>query len=1299
MNGIDMKTRYFHILLAICLILLSANGYAQKKNYWVLSKFSIGCDGFSYSRDYEDDSKSGVWEKVRHIDYSEGNMRIGARPIKPEEMEEKIKYYFGWGVSFTETSLTDENRGLSLTWTAPPSQVARDKERNVKMSLNLERGNREDVKVTVMMTRGDNGTYPRPDMPDRHIRAHESYHLEEAGCSVKNKSIWTKDHPLKGPLNHAPNYTLEVTLEITGITDLDRPVRVNYSYRFVPDVYEAVTVADENPGENEGTKFPWWLVPVGVGGVGVAVASKNKNKGRKKKHSGFRMVLYKDFGDTLYMNDAPLMVGARIEETTPDGRVIERPDLTALITVAAEENCTVANIRMQGKYRAADVAALSYADGSTPETATLRFTFNGAGGQFINHVIFSVEDVPEIVHEEALTFPAYSGFSLDMQMGINGFKGQDVLEKSVELSPAAKRIFSASIEQDKEIAGKFLVHVTEIATEPTEEEKKNSGPGDIENFVCSVRILLSDRKDPITTTFDIYRMHLGLHLDVRALKGYLVDQFSTWEKETLVTKAQERKKFGESKLSFKLIVADPETGEIKSVIPDEDPVFSFTDVPEGNLIFMDKDGNTIENPCERMKFQFDFQGVYNDNTAWGVVRSTEGGLYPPNRALALVKMKASWKGQHFEAEQYVPIISQPYVDITDNAEYNRWLKDNTKKYEQLIDLRTKIACDDRFAELMPYYYKVHAMVEGYHPDFGIYEPDYENVMRIYKRYCSGQIGHYFVNNAAWTPAWTAADENLDAFVTTFGSMEKSFTGIAARIALGYFTAGASELVFAPMTGLVAMKKYVDKGGDSAFKGFVAATAEVFFWEGVFYIGGKTIKLVAGSKAGQAVIGKAKEGLQALKESKAGQAVAKKVNSLKDGFKRIKESFQSGKQASDATKKLAGAKGSSTAKLSSKVAESGKKVKQLQASTQTRANEAIKRTRSKGDAIFTKESRLAEEAAKRARQDARKIVDDFQKVMNNPTASPEEMRRATLALQGNKTAQNLLRNHPSDMLRANFNAQMQQLYNELDPAVIKRLEQKMKVIGVKDPKIRVFKGATGNDAAELAAGRKIGADRDVTYQIQGKDGKWYDIREDLMQDAYAEAFNKTQYGFIPKSRQEMIKTLTKADQAVVNGAYGLESYGKDLERIITPGRQAEKLLDPNRISKTFKHKCMEFINQGKASNAQAKQLYDAGLVDEALRVQGYGDALIEEGIRQGTKQFKRIIAPRIQAATANGVKIECSNLLEKVRILESLGNPPPKGALPISLEEARLVLKDQYNCTIEEVLEECANLIPQINNYL
>ncbi len=1055
---------------------------------------------------------------------------------------------------------------------------------------------------------------------------------------------------------------------------------------------ETTTEASGFSGEDEGTNIPWIYIVGGsaavLGLLGVVSRKKKGGKTKSKKakkdrqqeekkkadnrHSTFRMVLYKDFGNTLTLDDEPRKVGARIVETTPEGVQKDRADLTSHIQIDAEENCVARGAKMSGKYWMADIQALKGPGGVIPETAKLRIAFFGAHGTFVNHVVFKVEEAAEIVMDEAITFAACSGKTYDMEFGINHFD-EEVTALSADAGSRAKGVFKIDVEQVKDVPGKFVVHVTECGNEKL-------ASGDIDRYTCDISVKSRARSKPITGSFNIYRVGLGLRLDMRAIKAYLVEFDSTYDSERLATDPKVRKKFAESKITFKLITEDPETGEIQAVIPDSGPDFTYEDIRNESLLFRDKYGNDVPSPVGMMKPKFEFVGVDTDNTVIGVIHSTAGGLLPPNRGKAKVTLKVGWKGQTFEESITVPVISQPFVDIVDTREYNNWLNENQKKYEQMVDIRSKIAYDPRFAELLPFYYKVYALVEGYDPKFGIYEPDYQKIKRVFDKYCSGEIGHYFVNDAVWTPAWTEADENFNAFVATFGKMEKSIPVIGMRIALGFFTAGASELVLTPYSGMMKMRDYVNKGGDSAWEGFVVGSKDVLFWEGVFYVGGKAFEFAKQKGWTQTVKDKAKEGFSKLKEN----------------FKKLKEGSEKANGAKQATENLSKAKDFNTAGLGDKVKNAGDKVKHTKESAAAGANESIKRTRMKGDAVFSKNSLYAEECAKRARQDARKIVDEFEAVMNNPTATPEEMRRVTLMLQGNKNAQNLLRNHPSDMLRANFNAQMQEMYKKTDPVAIKKMAERL---GVPESDIQVWNGATGNDARDLYLGRKIGADRDVTFQVRGKDGKWVDIKEEIMEECYAQAFDEVHFGFYSHDRQELLKTLKKFDQATVNGLEGAESYGQDLGRIIDKARQTEKLLDPQRVANTFKHKCKEFMGQGDSCRRQAESLYEAGLYDEAMRIQGYGEALVEEGIRQNVKQFKRILDPRIEALAAKGVGKDYSLLYEKVRILESLGNPPPKDALAITLEEARVVLKDQYGTTLEQVVEECANVIEEINPLL
>lgn len=1084
-----------------------------------------------------------------------------------------------------------------------------------------------------------------------------------------------------------PHYDFHTDDNYVGVDT--RKLRKNYCwmysyyYTYVQPgaLIDETIIGSGEPGEQNGSDFPWWLVVGGaaVVGGGAAIAKGKKKKGgndepEAKGPSSFRMILYKDFGDTLVVGDKPRMVGARIEEITPDGRVYDRDDLTSQISVWDEENCTLSNVGRWGRYMAAGVVAKEAPREGQLGQAKVRFVFKGAGGVLINHVVFKVMGAPEIVIGEALTFAAGDGKTEFMEFQIVNYSGI-VSRVDVSISDSGAPFFKAQTEPNAENQLKFRINVTECGEKPKE---KPIG-GDAQRFTCSVSVKLADREEPVTAQFDLYRMFLGVSLFVHALKGYLVEWDSTYKSERIPTEPGRRMKWGESRASFKLVVEDQTTNEIKSVIPDTEPVFTFEDVAEGSLIFMDKEGNMISNPCQLMNFKFDLQHVDEDNTVVGVIRSHGGGLLPPNRAKAKVTVTVTYQNKSYSDSVEVPVISQPYRDITDNREYSRVLHEDEKKYKQLLSIQSKIAWDPKFAYLMPFYYKVNAMVEGYSQEFGFYEPDYQKIMKVFDDYCSGKIGHYFVNNSAWTPSWTAADENLDAFVTTYGNMEKTWTFLGARIALGFFTLGTSELIFTPASGLVKLKEYVDKGGDSAYEGFKTVSTEIVLWEGVFYVGGKALKWVGGK----------------LKDVSDKTGL---TNKLKTGYEKIKQFVTGAEKSKDTAKGLTKPPAMSTKQLGDKVKGAGSKVKNIRRDAAIKANEAIKQTVEQGgDDVFRfGSSEFNEECAKWAKEDAKKILEDFKRVMNDPTATPEQMRRATLALQGNKAAQNLLRQSESDLLRANFNHNIQKIYDEVDPLTIQKLAKRLGV----DPKdVQAWKGASSNAGGDLYLGKKIGADRDVTFQVR-KDGKWVDIEESIMEEAYAEAFTEYHYGFMPDDMQQAIKTLRKFDQAVVNGEKGLESFGKDLKNIIDKGMQTNKLIDPERVAKTVKYKCDFWLNQGKSCRQQAEQLFNAGMVEEAKHVMGYGEELVKEGVRMNVKEFKRILDPRIHALNVKGAAPkDYSVLYEKIRILEAVGTPPPKGVKQISLQQARNVLQSKYGTTIEEVVNECTNVIEEVNPYL
>ncbi|MBQ9450382.1 MAG: hypothetical protein IJU34_03570 [Bacteroidales bacterium] len=1107
-----------------------------------------------------------------------------------------------------------------------------------------------------------------------------------------------------------------------------------YYYRFHGQAFveeENVKPASKTPGEDNGSDIPWeiFLIPPGAY-VGWRVI-KNRNKKKKKEEeeeeesdkpdddedeeeeeeeeervSTYRMVIWKDFDDTLVLDDPPVKVGARIEEITPDGDPIDRPDLAKLISISGTIHAKVHSQKMEGIYMMGMVTAEREADGSCPDMAQVTFALNAPAGRFLNRIEFKVDDAATILVEPSITFAAGQGKTLFMEFYLYGAaESPEGLE--VTLEEAGYEHFKAELEQSDQNPDLFRIHLTEFG-----EAKERAGT--IESYDCTIRVQPRGERPEVTETFKINRIHLGLRVELRALKGFLVELESTPDHDFLPPIGNKRRlKPAESRVDMQLVVVDDSDpnhpGKIGPVKPDKGPVFKFeddfrgsalfTDKPKGdaagyvpsagdlamyeNLFFRDFTGENVPSPCELLKFRYEFRDWMPDGAFYGVIVATGGFLVPPNRSFAKVTVTMTWHGQEFKEELRVPVNSQPYriVDIPPGGDLMRALakydNEDLKRKENLIDLRRKIVMDRRFAELRPLFYKVAVMIEGHDKAFGFDDRDYENIMHIFKQFTSGEIGTYFAVKQTVSPD----DETFDAVVATIATMDRSIPVIICRIGLAIVTGGVSEVVLTPISALAEMKEYVDKGGDSVWGGFAQISIKIIAMELLF-----------------AGLGK---GFSKIKQWRADRAA--KVQKLAAQTKKIGASAEKAAHNAKVNQAFGNRPGYSSASQADKVGSTAKKVKETLKNAQEMADDAIRSTGSstgkQTGSLITSE--LRKKGAEAAKKDAQKILDDFRRVMNNPTATKEEMRRATLALQGNKTAQNLLRTNPSDMLRANYNAQMQQIYDELDPVVIKRLQQKIIAGGnrTQPPEIRVFKGATGNAGNDLQLGRKIGADRDVTYQFKGSDGKWYDLNEQLMEDAYSEAFNEMQYKFIPGDKLERLKTIIKADQAVVNGKFGLESYGDDLARIIDPSRQTEKLTDANRIAETYLYKCKEWLGRGQKAHETAEQLLKYGYEEEALHVLGYGEALIEEGVRQNVKQFNRILVPRIEAAVAKGAKLDYTKLMAKIRILEGLGNPPPKGVPSVTLEQARSILENKFGTTIENVVEECAQAVIDVNNSL
>ncbi|MCR4596965.1 MAG: hypothetical protein K5673_09300 [Lachnospiraceae bacterium] len=202
---------------------------------------------------------------------------------------------------------------------------------------------------------------------------------------------------------------------------------------------EVVTPADPDGGETEVIVDPGIIDPgidppdtdepgdlskiIGIGAVGAVVAGGAvtiRNRRRRKKsekdseedeqqdESEYKMVIYKDFGDTLTKGEGPRYVYARITETKKiSGATHPRDDLTQMIRCySADQSLIVQDAGITTNGVDYKTARIEVPDDFFGTQADLTFSFTGRGGSFVQHVVFNVMTPMIIFAQENLGLPA-----------------------------------------------------------------------------------------------------------------------------------------------------------------------------------------------------------------------------------------------------------------------------------------------------------------------------------------------------------------------------------------------------------------------------------------------------------------------------------------------------------------------------------------------------------------------------------------------------------------------------------------------------------------------------------------------------------------------------------------------------------------------------------------------------------------------------------------------------------------------------------------------------------------------------
>lgn len=211
------------------------------------------------------------------------------------------------------------------------------------------------------------------------------------------------------------------------------------------------TRADKDQGE---TSIPLpEALAISILGIGAAITGAGSGRSRENngRKSRYKMCLRKDFGDAIRYDSQSVSVYARIVEITPEGDEIDRPDLTASISIFSGENLSVEGCQMADNYMGALVSARTVPGGPNPGEGVVSIKYTGEAGSFQNNITFRLVGKPYI------SFPEQGNYlimTIPMLLGDEGsyetlVMVNDFMEKpfSVLCDPNEGAPFSCTIEE------------------------------------------------------------------------------------------------------------------------------------------------------------------------------------------------------------------------------------------------------------------------------------------------------------------------------------------------------------------------------------------------------------------------------------------------------------------------------------------------------------------------------------------------------------------------------------------------------------------------------------------------------------------------------------------------------------------------------------------------------------------------------------------------------------------------------------------------------------------------------------
>ena len=1055
--------------------------------------------------------------------------------------------------------------GVEILWEDPPEKIKFGDEQNLAFRITVNRNDDPEghpglkvIRGAVMVTAIENGGTPQ----------HDAYYFRWGASSYKS-SLLVRDPGTDMHMDEfVPNRNSQLIISIGGeqlavsAGNSFRPAEGNkqyYYYKFVGDdpVYNYETEADDKTGEFGDTQIPpavFWGPVAAVGG-GIIVNRILKKRKKKKEEEGgdgpdepeeeprkpstYKMILYKEFGDTLRVGDEPRIIGARIEELTADGEKIDRRDLTETIRVVEGDNIQLLGTGMSNKYRIGRIQ-VPMPDSMTPiaTKGSVIFVFEGPSGILRNNVVFKIEDNMRILFcQDNVTCVAGHQSENTIYFYVEGLSQNASVEAALE-NDKDKTFRISKVRPDKE--GSYSVDLFDCLPD---EKIKERQPGEMDSCY-----LLVTAKEPVKggerkveERLPLHRFYEGLRMQVGHIKAYPVVQGS----ESITVTEQQPQDYehklaiAHTRLEVTLFAWDERKNKIGSPAPDTMKI-TFEDVPESLEWFGKRKEEPIRDPVLNLGLKLqDFavdcrpviEGINTRTYIYEIVPSAI--LVPPNRCKAAIKGEATFQGRTFKAEQISMVISMPVRIAADVGELSKMQKFDMQVTEKLTHMRNTLLSRPQAAQLAALIYKCDIMLASFDERFGYYMPEYYNAQRLFLKLMRGEVGPLYVAESTYVWEEVYFGDGFDMCMAAFEEREpKTLMG---RLMLGLVTLGYSEVVYyTPKEFLLECKKASENENATFFDNFMVG-AKFASWEMA-----KTAAFQYGMQ----------KGLGKLSTTQFGQALAETADLVKQDLLAVEKSL---------------CRSYSSVAYVSKMARATHKVLRWKVDMRN----LCKKKLDVGKTMLENSPAMQElrDLAKEAQNLGELKVKKFIEACNKADISPQELQELVLSIQCDRWAKNYLNSsHVIDKYRFRFTTENTILHANVKKALKAKLA---KEFGVPESEISFFE-ATGNATKVNAVNcKKIGMDHDYTIRVQGRD-----LPEEVAGRYWNDEYCYQATGSKDFSPWDAEKLAFQAEQTAVS-ATGPESFGSDVGKVVTPKQSAATPFDnPELVQKVQSYKVEE-----------------------------------------------------------------------------------------------------------------------------